>query len=60
MGMGSERPARECPVPKPGGFVGQFMGFGSKKEREGPSEVVVQSLRARRGREGVEMEKEEP
>ncbi|KAK4543735.1 hypothetical protein LTR36_005380 [Oleoguttula mirabilis] len=42
------RPKRECPVPKPGGLVGQIMGFESK-ERERPAEVVVQGLvKARR------------
>jgi cytochrome c oxidase assembly factor 2 len=42
------RPKRECPVPKPGGLVGQIMGF-EKKERERDVEVVVGSLRPRGG-----------
>lgn len=40
------RPKRECPVPKPGGLVGQIMGF-EQKEKEGPVEVVVRSLRSK-------------
>ena len=37
---------RECPVPKPGGLVGQMMGF-EQKEKEKPVEVVVKSFRSR-------------
>jgi cytochrome c oxidase assembly factor 2 len=40
------RPKRECPVPKPGGLVGQMMGF-EKKEKDRPLEVVVKSFRSR-------------
>ena len=40
------RKKRECPVPKPGGFVGQVMGF-EQRERERPAEVVVRSLQSR-------------
>ncbi|KAF2208866.1 hypothetical protein CERZMDRAFT_101072 [Cercospora zeae-maydis SCOH1-5] len=36
-------PQRECPVPKPGGLVGQIMGFESTK-RPVPTEVIVQDL----------------
>ena len=43
------RPKRECPVPKPGGLVGQMMGF-EQKEREKPLDVVVRSLRSRNAR----------
>lgn len=46
------RPPRECPVPKPGGLVGQITGLERrKKEREAPSEVMVQEWRVqwRRG-----------
>ncbi|KAK5120945.1 hypothetical protein LTR85_005729 [Meristemomyces frigidus] len=43
------RPKRECPVPKPGGLMGQIMGF-ERRERERPAEVVVQELvKGRRG-----------
>ena len=41
------RPKRECPVPKPGGLVGQMMGF-EQKEKDRPVEVVVKSFRSRR------------
>lgn len=44
------RPKRECPVPKPGGIVGQIMGF-KNEERPRPSEVVVQPLEAKRSRQ---------
>ena len=37
---------RECPVPKPGGRVGQMMGF-EKQEKQKPMEVIVKSLRSR-------------
>ena len=37
---------RECPVPKPTGFVGQMMGF-DKKEKDRPVEVIVKSLRSK-------------
>lgn len=40
------RPKRECPVPKPGGLVGQMMGF-EQKEKSKPVEVVVKSFRSR-------------
>jgi cytochrome c oxidase assembly factor 2 len=42
-----ERPKRECPVPKPGGLLGQIIGFRSE-ERMKPVEVVVQSRDTRR------------
>ena len=48
--MDASRPPRECPVPKPGGLVGQMMGF-EKKGPEKPSDVVVQTLERRRARE---------
>ncbi|TKA28619.1 hypothetical protein B0A50_02946 [Salinomyces thailandicus] len=53
MPLNPARPQRECPVPKPGGLVGQFMGF-PKREAEKPSEVIVQGLKARKAREGQE------
>jgi cytochrome c oxidase assembly factor 2 len=43
-----ERPKRECPVPKPGGILGQIIGFRSE-EKVKPVEVVVQSRELRRG-----------
>ncbi|KXT13629.1 hypothetical protein AC579_9759 [Pseudocercospora musae] len=44
------RPQRECPVPKPGGIVGQIMGF-TKDERQKPKEVIVRSLQNKRQRD---------
>lgn len=38
---------RECPVPKPGGIVGQVMGF-TEHEREVPHQVIVKELQSRR------------
>lgn len=38
---------RECPVPKPGGFVGQMMGFEKEEGRKGPLEVVVKGMDGR-------------
>ncbi|CAK1355063.1 uncharacterized protein RHO25_001203 [Cercospora beticola] len=38
-----DKPKRECPVPKPGGLVGQIMGF-KPTERAVPTEVIVQEL----------------
>lgn len=49
--MDDSRPNRECPVPKPGGLVGQMMGF-ENKNREAPAEVVVQTLKGKKAREG--------
>lgn len=40
------RKKRECPVPKPGGLVGQIMGF-EHRDKEKPVEVVVRSLRSK-------------
>ena len=51
MRKGEGRPARECPVPKPGGLVGQIMGF-EQREKERPVQVVVESLRGRSVRGG--------
>jgi cytochrome c oxidase assembly factor 2 len=42
-----ERPKRECPVPKPGGILGQIIGFRSAEKMK-PVEVVVQSRELRR------------
>lgn len=47
---GIGRPARECPVPKPGGLVGQMMGF-EQREKERSVQVVVEGLKGRRARE---------
>ena len=41
-----DKKQRECPVPKPGGLVGQMMGF-EQKTKEKPLEVVVRSFRSR-------------
>ena len=46
LSEGKGRPARECPVPKPSGLVGQIMGF-EKAERERDVPVVVRSLKGR-------------
>lgn len=40
-----KRKARECPVPKPGGLLGQVMGFQNDKAE--PMKVVVQPVRNR-------------
>ncbi|KAK8161222.1 hypothetical protein IWX90DRAFT_488597 [Phyllosticta citrichinensis] len=53
MGAAMEdgRRARECPVPKPGGLVGKVLGFNTEGgARPRPTEVVVESIRARRER----------
>ena len=42
----SGKKERECPVPKPGGLVGQMMGF-DHQEKEKAVPVVVKSLRTR-------------
>lgn len=42
---------RECPVPKPGGLLGQVMGF-ERQERERPM-VVVKALREKRRDEEI-------
>lgn len=42
---GLQRRARECPVPKPKGILGQIMGFGSEDRS---TEVIVRPLRNRR------------
>lgn len=31
------KPKRECPVPKPGGLVGEILGFRPGSENEGSS-----------------------
>lgn len=45
--MAENRKKRECPVPKPGGIVGQVMGF-KEKEYEEPRQVIVKELQGRR------------
>ncbi|KAL2349707.1 hypothetical protein BJ546DRAFT_1017219 [Cryomyces antarcticus] len=45
---GSRRRRRECPVPKPGGLVGQIMGFRASEKEPNPRVVIVESVRARR------------
>lgn len=41
---------RECPVPKPQGFIGQLLGFKNEGQRTGV-EVVVKPLSSRRGKQ---------
>lgn len=38
------RPKRECPMPKPGGLMGQMMGFKEATPPPPVAQVVVQSL----------------
>jgi cytochrome c oxidase assembly factor 2 len=45
--MSETKKKRECPVPKPGGIVGQVMGF-KEHESQKPSPVVVKELQGRR------------
>lgn len=45
--MAETKKKRECPVPKPGGLVGQVMGF-KETESQRPSQVIVRELQARR------------
>ena len=45
--MMTESKKRECPVPKPGGLVGQIMGF-RKQAREKPAEVLVKEWQGRK------------
>ncbi|KYG42185.1 hypothetical protein M433DRAFT_74318 [Acidomyces richmondensis BFW] len=48
--LGEHKP-NKCPVPKPGGLVGQIMGFDQRRQEKGP-ECVVESLKSRTLREG--------
>ena len=50
---------RECPMPKPGGLVGQIMGF-KEGEKEKPSEIVVKDLQGRRVGVGKQSEEDAP
>lgn len=36
----SDTRRRECPVPKPGGMIGQIMGFPEKTDRDGAQVIV--------------------
>jgi len=45
--LAESRKRRECPVPKPGGLVGQIMGF-KEQGREKPSEVLVKEWQRRK------------
>ncbi|CAK3891440.1 Hypothetical predicted protein [Lecanosticta acicola] len=45
-----DRSKRECPVPKPGGLVGQLMGF-KNEERSKSAEVVVRPLDTRKSQQ---------
>lgn len=44
------RSRNECPVPKPGGLVGQVMGF-DQKQRPKPVEVEIRKLRSKDDRD---------
>ncbi|KAF4551507.1 Hypothetical protein D9617_13g100070 [Elsinoe fawcettii] len=44
-----EASKKECPVPKPRGFIGQLLGF-KKENAMAPMEVVVKPLSAQRNR----------
>lgn len=44
------RRGHECPVPKPGGWVGGLLGF--REERKGDGEEVVSSEKRGRGVDG--------
>lgn len=48
--LGEDKP-NKCPVPKPGGLVGQIMGFDQQRSENAPK-VVVESLKSRTPREG--------
>jgi cytochrome c oxidase assembly factor 2 len=54
-----EIPQRECPIPKPGGIVGQMMGF-KNEERPKPTEVIVQKLSTRGPRQAQQEQNESP
>lgn len=41
-------PKRECPVPKPGGLIGQVLGLKKTEDEEEQTSVTVQVQRARR------------
>ncbi|KAM0722845.1 hypothetical protein Q7P37_001043 [Cladosporium fusiforme] len=45
--MAENRRKRECPVPKPGGLVGQVMGF-KEHEKHKPSQIIVRELQGRK------------
>jgi len=45
--MVESKKTRECPVPKPGGLLGQVMGF-KESEHQKPPQVVVERVHARR------------
>lgn len=45
-GFGISGRRRECPVPKPGGLVGQILGFGDQHRAKRP--VIVEGVRSSR------------
>jgi len=47
----ASRRKRECPVPKPGGLVGQIMGF-KNHDRDQPPVIRVEPIRTRRVEKG--------
>jgi cytochrome c oxidase assembly factor 2 len=44
--MAETKKTRECPVPKPGGLLGQVMGF-KENENQLPPQVIVERVQAR-------------
>jgi cytochrome c oxidase assembly factor 2 len=45
--MAESKKTRECPVPKPGGLLGQVMGF-KENENQKPPQVIVERVQAKR------------
>ena len=45
-------PKRECPIPKPGGLVGQVFGMTRRDGNEGQGEIIRQVEQIRRTRSG--------
>lgn len=45
--MAESKKTRECPVPKPGGLLGQVMGF-KENENQKPPQVIVERVQSRR------------
>lgn len=45
--MAESKKTRECPVPKPGGLLGQVMGFKENENQKSP-QVIVERVQARR------------
>lgn len=45
--VAESKKTRECPVPKPGGLLGQVMGFKENENQKSP-QVIVERVQARR------------